>query len=141
MTSSTVALNEARLREILTGPTGAAYRLVATLSRRVMNNARQRAPVDTGNLKRSIHTDRITTRGRTIAGGVTAATNYAYELHEGRAARFIKPVNAKALSWIDKSTGKRVFSAGHHVRGTRPRPYLIDALREEAPRLGFDITK
>jgi phage gpG-like protein len=44
--------------------------------------------------------------------------------------KFVKPIRAKALSWIDPASGERRFSRGHMVgaKNVPPRPFLGPAL-------------
>lgn len=126
----------AALRHALTGPAGPAVQLVYRLSRRIANNARQRAPVDTGNLRRSIQQEPVRIRDLRVTGGVTARAVYSAAVHDGWPRRFIRPVRRKALSWVGPD-GKRYFSKGHWVGPSRPRPFLRLALEEEARRAGF----
>lgn len=106
---------------------------VARLERRIVNNASQRAPVDTGNLRRMIQADPIVQTGFKVTGSVTSRANYSAFVHNGTAPHIIRARNAKALRFtID---GRTVFARYVNHPGTRARPFLLNAALEEASRL------
>jgi hypothetical protein len=118
----------------LTGPQGILVRTVAMVDRRVEANASNKAPVDTGNLRRMIRQDPITVSGLKASGGVTAHANYSAAVHNGSGPYVIRPRRAKALRF---QIGPRtVFAAKVNHPGTRGRPFLANAAREEAARIG-----
>lgn len=118
-----VEINEARLND-QTERFG--RRRMASLQRRVANQARADVPVDTGHLGRTIGEGRITTpRPRVVKGSVHATARYAAPVHDGRRARVIVPVNAKALRFV---VGGRVVFAKRVVQGPmKGRPFLRNA--------------
>jgi len=83
---------------------------------------------DRGTLRQS-----ITPKATNDEAEVGTNLNYAKILHEGGTIpmRFVKPKKAKALSWIDPSTGEQRFSLGHWIDRTEipARPFMV--LREE----------
>ncbi|WP_098892268.1 HK97 gp10 family phage protein [Streptomyces sp. or3] len=106
--------------------------------KRVQNEARRRAPVDSGRLRSSI-VSRPEDRGRTYE--ITVGTNvvYARAIEEGREEMDIFPRTKKALYW----PGAVHPVAKVHVPEIPARPYLAPAmamaetfLREELARAG-----
>lgn len=92
------------------------------------SKAEQRVP---GKLKHSINT-RIVGSGTRITGYVEATAPYARFVHEGTAAHPIYPRRpAYALAfWSEKRSEFVVTSRGVNHPGTRPQPFLRDALVE-----------
>lgn len=127
-------IDRSALARELTGPQGIATRAVARMSRQVMNEATQRAPVDTGNLRRTIQTDPIQVQGNQVIGGVSVTANYARFVHDGTAPHVIRPRRARALRW-QGAGGRAVFAMIVHHPGTRPRPFLLNALNRVASRI------
>ncbi|MGA6208056.1 hypothetical protein ACPESR_25215 [Nocardia testacea] len=123
-----------QLAHQLTGPQGVLVRTVAIVSRRVESNASQRAPVDTGNMRRMIRQDPITVSGLTASGGVTSHANYSAAVHNGSGPYVIRPRRAKALRF--QIGGRTIFAAKVNHPGTRGRPFLANAAAEEAARIG-----
>ncbi|MGW3164836.1 HK97 gp10 family phage protein [Streptomyces sp. NPDC001142] len=98
------------------------------------NEARRRAPVNNGPLRASIR-DSVAIRGSTVVGEVYSDLEYAAYVHQGTgvygpAGKPIRPVRAKVLSWQPRG-GPRAFARS--VRGQRPNPFLLSALKEVAP--------
>lgn len=128
-------IDEQQLARELTGRQGLLVRAVARLSRRIEANASQRAPVDTGNMRRMIRQDPITVSadGRRVFGGVTSHANYSRFVHDGTAPHVIRPRRAKALRF--QIGGRTVFAAKVNHPATRARPFLLNAAVEEVARL------
>jgi hypothetical protein len=84
-----------------------------------VSEQKKRAPVRTGNLRRSIHLGRVTARSaETIAGaGYAAFVEFGTRPHE------IRPRNKKVLRW-KSGTGYRYAAYVHHP-GTRKQPFMI----------------
>lgn len=106
---------------------------------RVQNEARRRAPVDTGRLRSSI-VHRVEERGARFYD-VTVGTNvsYAEDVEKGTRPHRIYPRNKRALYW--PGAAHPVAYVDHP--GTRPQPFLAPAiamaeawLREELARAG-----
>lgn len=96
------------------------------LTRRIANQARQRVPVRTGNLGRSILEDPVTMVGPFRAeGGVTAHAHYAAAVHEGSRPHLIRARNAAALRF--EMGGRTIFATEVHHPGVRARPFLRNA--------------
>ncbi|MFJ6319704.1 HK97 gp10 family phage protein [Streptomyces californicus] len=105
---------------------------------RVQNEARRRAPVDTGRLRSSIVT-RSEDRGRIYDVTVGTNVNYAEHVEYGTAPHRIYPRTKRALYW--PGAAHPVAYVDHP--GTSPRAFLRPAiamaeafLREELARAG-----
>ena len=99
---------------------------LASLTRRIANQARQDVPVLTGNLGRSIREDEIVAAGPLkLEGGVTAHADYAAAVHEGSRPHVIVPRRASVLRF--EVGGRTVFARRVQHPGTKPRPFLRNA--------------
>lgn len=100
---------------------------MASLQRRIANQARADTPVRTGNLGRSVGEGQIrVAAARVVTGSVHATAEYAAAVHEGRRAGVvIVPRRAKALRFV---VGGRVVFAARVVTGAvKARPFLRNA--------------
>ncbi|MDO5730783.1 hypothetical protein [Corynebacterium sphenisci] len=131
-------LDQAALRRMLTGPSGEAVRLVRRAQRATMNQGRLRAPVDTGFLRSTHQATGIHVTGLRVTAEVEATADYAAGVHEGTRPHIIRPRRARALAWQGPS-GLVVARSVRHP-GSRPRPWLLNAARAGAGRLGFTVT-
>lgn len=131
-----VFLDQAKLRKALTGSSGDVTRLVARTTRNVLNAAKIGAPVDTGLLRMKHRSSGPVVSGLSVAQEVVADTDYALYVHEGHGV--IRPVKAKFLRFEVKGAGggKEVVFA-KSTRAQPPRPWLKNALKQEAGREGF----
>lgn len=108
-------------------------RRMASLQRRIANQARLTVPVDTGRLRQTIgEGPRAFVGPRTVTGSVHAKTHYAAAVHEGRRAITIRPRNAKALRFV--VGGRVVFAKVVHQGPMRGRPFLRNAGMRVAER-------
>ena len=119
-----VDLDEAAIVELVAG-------IVGEVTADVANAARRRCPVDNGALRASIRS-KVSRRGTEVIGEVYSDLEYAAYVHQGTGIygpshRPIRPVRARVLSWQQAGAG-RVFA--REVRGSRPQPFLADALAE-----------
>lgn len=89
----------------------------------VQNEARRRAPVDTGRLRSSI-VSRAEGSGRSVGYVIGTNVNYAAAVEYGTAPHVIKPVNKKALYW----PGARHPVAQVNHPGTAAKPFLRPAI-------------
>ena len=139
-----VVINEAALREVLTGPRSVAVRTADRLGRQITNLAKANAPVDDGRLRGSIgYTVRV--EGSRVILTVGSPLKYALYRHNGtgiygpRHAR-IYPKNGKVLRFTVKGGPRGPMPQGHRrprgrvvfarsVRGVPANPFLYDALR------------
>lgn len=99
---------------------------LASVTRRIANQARADVPVKTGNLGRSIREDEIRFIGPFVAeSGVTAHAPYSAAVHQGTRPHVIRPRRAEALRF--EIGGRVVFSKLVHHPGVRGRPFLRNA--------------
>lgn len=99
---------------------------MASLQRRIANQARVDVPVRTGNLGRRIKEGEIrTVRPRVVSGSVGDDAHYAAPVHEGARPHVIRPKRAKALRF--EIGGRVVFARLVRHPGMRGRPFLRNA--------------
>lgn len=104
-------------------------RQMRDITRKIANQARQRVPVRTGNLGRSILEDPVTQVGPfKVEGGVTARAYYAAAVHEGSRPHLIRARNAAALRF--EVGGRTIFATEVWHPGVRPRPFLRNAAEQ-----------
>lgn len=89
----------------------------------VQNEARRRAPVDTGRLRSSI-VSRAEGSGRSVGYVIGTNVNYAAAVEYGTAPHVIKPKYKRALYW--PGAAHPVAQVNHP--GTRPQPFLRPAI-------------
>lgn len=116
-------------------PNGDVAKDLAQRAIRVQSKARQlvsgsMVKVRTGRLRSSI-TWEIRSTSRGLVAVVGSNVEYAQYVHDGTGiygprGAMIRPVNKKMLSWKDPDSGQRIFAKA--VRGSRPRPFLREAL-------------
>lgn len=138
-------LNRSELMAVLRSTQGPAAQAVMQTGNRVLNRARQLCPVDEGRLRGSLTLEiRMTVNGPIARIG--SNLDYARYVHEGTGLfgprhDYIRPVSASVLRWPAKNnsgSGPRRFSGGSTAgfvfsmrsKGTPPRPFLLDALRQ-----------
>ncbi|WP_245600887.1 HK97 gp10 family phage protein [Streptomyces sulphureus] len=122
-----VSIDEAALARVVDD-------VVDDVTTAVANRARQRAPVDQGRLRASIRSE-TRRRGSRVVGEVWSSLEYAAYVHEGTgiygpSGQPIRPKRARFLSWEQRGVG-RVYA--RQVRGQRPQPWLLEALRDVSP--------
>ncbi|WIC88818.1 minor capsid protein [Streptomyces phage OnionKnight] len=126
-TSVSANLNTRRyengLRRALGGMSNDVKRAVDRTRIDVQNEARRRAPVDTGRLRSSI-VSRAETSGRTAGYVIGTNVNYAAAVEYGTSPHVIKPVNKRALYW--PGAAHPVASVNHP--GTRAQPFMRPAI-------------
>lgn len=132
-----ITINQGELQQFLTGPQSAAVRLVREGQRVTLNAAKNRAPVDTGDLRRKQYASNIAVRGASVTGEVEAVVDYATAVHEGSRPHVIRPRRAKFLTWVGPQG--RVFARSVRHPGAKARPWLLEAAKAEAGRLGFVV--
>lgn len=143
--ASRIVINDAALRELLTGPTGPVVEYVTDVSRKVKNEAQRRCPVDEGRLRASVEFA-VTVEGDKVIGRIGTKVEYAMAVHEGTGvygpqAAVIRPKTAKALKFMPKGgarppgtkPSKSGFVFAAYVRGMRANPFLTDALAAVVP--------
>jgi HK97 gp10 family phage protein len=102
----------------------------------VQNEARRRAPVDTGRLRSSI-VSRAETSGRSVGYVVGTNVNYAAAVEYGTAPHVIKPKNKKALAWPG---GRHPVAKVNHP-GTRAQPFMRPAIEMSEAFLAANVAK
>lgn len=130
-----IRVDQAQMRRVIRG---ASRTELENTGRRVVNRAKILCPVDTGRLRASI-------RGRasrtwTLRPQFTVSSNvdYASMVHDGTRPHTIRPRTKQALKFT--VGGQVVFAKVVHHPGTRARPFLDRALREETAGRGYRIT-
>lgn len=131
---ATLKLDQGQMQKELMGTGKAVPRLVNTVARRTAQSAKSRTPVDTGNLRNSINQKPLTVTGLKASTQVVADAEYSLFVHDGTAP-VIYPKKGKFLKF---QIGDRTIYA-KSVRGQKPRPFLTNALKNVAPRLGFTV--
>jgi hypothetical protein len=109
---------------------------VMRVTLKVLNRAKVKTPVDTGNL-RAAHQMRFAQSSSKVQGEVFNKVKYALPVHEGRKATVIYPRTKKALkfTWHGEQFVRKSVS-----QPARPgRPWLRDALREVAAAEGYKM--
>lgn len=136
--STEFKIDQGAMRRLLTGPTSEPVKLIRKAQRRTINAAKTRAPVDTGALRQRHVAGDITVRGTVVSTDVTATQDYAAAVHEGRRAMVIRPKNKKFLSWMGPKG--RVFARSVTQPARKGRPWLLNAAKDSAAKLGFEVT-
>lgn len=114
---------ERGVRRVLGGMSDDVKRAVERTRIDVQNEARRRAPVDTGRLRSSI-VSRAETSGRSIGYVVGSNVNYAAAVEYGTAPHVIKPKYKRALYW--PGAAHPVAQVNHP--GTSAQPFLRPAV-------------
>jgi isocitrate/isopropylmalate dehydrogenase len=127
----TVELFQPVIKTILQDDVG---REVVKTTVKVLNRARVKTPVDTGNLRAS-HQFKIENGAEKITGEVFTRVKYALPVHEGRKALTIYPKNKQALAF--RWHGVQMVRKSVHQPARRGRPWLRDALTEVAASEGY----
>ncbi len=128
-TRAVFTIDRANLFRRLFGADGIAFRKMEDLGRRIETNAKNRAPVRTGNLRRSIgHT--VTVEGKKLKLNVFATAKYASFMHDGTRPHLITPKN-KGGVLVFQAKGRTVFAAYAKHPGTAARPFLREAVEDE----------
>lgn len=103
---------------------GDVGRYMERLGEQAAEIARTLCPVDTGALRASIRSD----MGADLTVEVSANTDYAVHVHEGTAPHTITPKRARVLRFPTKG-GRVVYTTKVEHPGTKPHPFLMDAIR------------
>lgn len=94
----------------------------------IQNNAKRRAPVDTGNLRARIVMEPQSQQPYVVRVGTNV--QYAEAVEFGTGPRIITPTNKKALFW---KGAKHPVKAVKHP-GTKAKPFLFPSWEEERPQ-------
>ena len=93
--------------------------------------ARAKAPYRTGYLRSMILPNPVVVRSAfEVESGVTSNAPYSIFVEQGTRPHVIRAVNARALSFYWPRVGRRVFFASVNHPGTRPNPFMQDAVNE-----------
>ena len=95
------------------------------LGNRIVSNAKQRAPVNTGNMRRTIG-HRVISSASEVRLELFATAKYAGFVHDGTRPHVILPKNKTVLRF--QTPRGVVFSRMVHHPGTRARAFLRDAI-------------
>lgn len=109
---------------------------VTRVTLKVLNRAKVKTPVDTGNLRAS-HQFRITMSANKVRGEVFTKVKYALPVHEGRRPVVIYPKTKQALAF--RWHGQQVVRKWVSQPARRGRPWMRDALREVAAQEGYKM--
>jgi hypothetical protein len=125
-----VQWDDAELGRML-GPQGVVGRDNFARTKRVENQAKRLCPVDTGRLRASIQSTMPSGSGNVVVSYVYTDVNYARFVIEGTGLfgphrTPIVPVTSPVLVFTPKGASGPVFARS--VRGSRPQPFLTDAL-------------
>lgn len=52
--------------------------------------------------------------------------DYSLWHHDGHGGFWLRPQNARALTWVDRRTGKRQFSKGHYIPPYPGNPFVSE---------------
>ena len=106
--------------------------------RRVFNRSQVLCPVDTGNLRASGRRTPVVTLGNRVSCEIVYDAEYAAAVHNGRRALTIRAKGNGRLRF--EIEGRIVFAREVHQPARAGRPFLAEALREEAGRDGFAVS-
>lgn len=130
-----VVLNRPALNNLLRSPQGEVAQEVNRITRRIEARAKTKVGVDTGRLRSSIQRT-LTVEGSRVVGRVGSSVQYAAYHHQGTGiygpkGRPIRPKNGPFLVFTPKGSRSPVFA--RQVSGSKPNPFLVEALREVVP--------
>lgn len=115
---------------------------VSRFNRRVFNRSQILVPVDNGILRASGRMLPTVVVGSLVRSGVSYDADYAAAVHNGRRALTIRAgirANGKRGKLRFIVNGRVVYATQVHQPARAGRPYLADALREEAARSGWAV--
>ena len=123
-----IELNGAALRSVAIQSAAQDLRIRAN---RVLNAARRAAPVDTGTLRASLHTEFSALPDGSPVARIGTNVPYAIFVHEGTgiygpSGTPITPKNGQYLRFTPRGASRPVYARS--VRGVRGRPFLAQAL-------------
>jgi hypothetical protein len=134
-----VDLFQGELRQLLQGPAGPVVTFIRGVARRVRTRAVLKCPVDTGRL-RSAHREEVGVRRGQVYGFVTNDVEYAAAVHDGSGPYVIRPRRPGGVLRFETG-GEVVFTTHVNHPGTRPQPWLREAMEEVAVPAGFRIVR
>lgn len=125
-----VVFDRNTINAMLHSDTGMTGREIHRRGERVLARARELVGVSSGRLMNSLRLSRTTVGGE-VAVNVSTNVRYARFHHDGtgiygRTGQPIRPRNARALRFKPRGSSRFVYAAS--VRGSRPNPFLREAL-------------
>lgn len=124
---------EALIEQETRGSSGLPYKIMAAGRQHLYQTAQQKllsmTTTHTGTLLRSHRADPLVVSGTTMSTAVEATAPYARYVHDGTRAHVIRPVRAKALSFIMPGVG-RVFAQKVNHPGGKPHPWMTEAAED-----------
>ncbi len=110
-----------------------------SIQRRIVAEAQRRVPVRSGFLRSTIQEEPATGSGRNaVTGGVIATAPYARFVHDGTRPHLIVPRRSSVL--VFEIGGRTVFTKRVHHPGTRPNPFIRDAMEAVTSAAGLSQT-
>lgn len=97
----------------------------------VKQEAQELVAVKTGALRQSIHEEPV--QHNPLIGRVLVGQKYGRDLEYGTRPRTITPVRAKMLAF--SVGGSMVFARSVNHPGTKPQPFLVPALHNNAEKI------
>jgi hypothetical protein len=131
--SISIDIDDGAVQRMLTSETGAVHTKVRQITDRVASHSRTLAPSRDGRLHSSIKST-VRTYGNTVVGHVFSELPYSLYLQVGTGIYGptgvpITPRRSDVL--VFEAGGETVFA--RQVRGVKPRPFMLWALRAESP--------
>lgn len=124
-----IIFDKAAITAVLSGPQGMVARDHLKRTLKVEAAAKRLCPVDEGRLRSSIRHN-MGRDARGLFGRVGTDVSYARAVHDGTRPHVIVPRNVRLLRFPTTRRGSTfVFAKRVNHPGTRPRPFLRDALR------------
>lgn len=121
--------NKAGIDQLLYDRTGPVQLHIANTGRKIEGTARRKVGVKSGHLKGTIGSRLTPGRPKGWNVEVFATASYAVFHHSGTRPHIIRPKTAKVLRF--QVGGATVFAQEVHHPGTKPNPFLLDAMKEE----------
>lgn len=111
---------------------------VAETTRQILNRAKVRTPVRTGNLRASLQMKMRVSRTLVI-GEVFTRVRYAHYVHDPTRPHLIRARRAKALRF-EAPPGNVIFRRMVYHPGTKGNPFLREPMREVGIARGYAVT-
>jgi len=126
---SRVVIDPVRLAEFMRSPQGPVYRLMIQDGEKVKVEAKRLVGVKTGNLRDHIVKRVVEERGLPAVIVGVDKVPYAFWHHQGTEPHVIRAKNAPLLVFFWKKVGRVVAFKQVNHPGTKPNPFLVNALR------------
>jgi hypothetical protein len=122
-----IQIHEGNLRRFMESQDGPLMRKTKDIAAAIAVEAAYRAPVVSGNLRRSIKSHPGTESSR-YGMSVVAGTSYAKFVTSGTKPHVIMPKKAKMLHFYWPKVGSDVYLPKVNHPGNRPNPFMVDAM-------------